>query len=123
MTRPLFLLVLSGAALAAGACQLPGQPEAKPAVLATADAATMDRLKVALARAMGRAQVELGPGDPTRSPEVSVLPRPPGPQEDRSLARPTIFRLEMTGDACFIVREDGGVRERIEGVECRPASS
>jgi hypothetical protein len=122
MSRFLFGLVLTGAALAAGACQLPGQPEAKPAVLATADAATMDRLKAALASAMGRAQVELGPGDPTRSPEVSVLPRPPGPQEDRSLAVPTIFRLEMKGDVCFVVRADGGVRERIEGVECRPAS-
>ena len=82
----------------------------------------MERVKAALAKAMGRAHVELGPGDPTRSPEISVLPRPPGPQEDRSLAKPTIFRLEIEGGSCFVARTDTGARERVEGVECREAA-
>jgi hypothetical protein len=81
----------------------------------------MARLKAALATAMGQAQVELGPGDPTHSSTLSVLPRPPGPPEDRSLALPTIFRLEMDGAACFVVREDSGARTALEGVTCRPA--
>ena len=122
MSRLLLTSILSGAVLAAGACQSTAQPAAKPAVLMKADAATMGRLKAALAKAMGRAQVELGPGDPTKSPEISVLPRPPGPAEDRSLAKPTIFRLEIEGDACFVARADTGTREKIDGVECRAAS-
>ena len=121
MKRLLLASALSVASLAAGACQSTAQPAAKAAVLVKADAATMDRLKAALAKAMGRAQVELGPGDPTRSSEISVLPRPPGPAEDRSLAKPTIFRLEIEGDACFIARADTGAREKLDGVECRAA--
>ncbi|MFT3724179.1 MAG: hypothetical protein QM773_11380 [Hyphomonadaceae bacterium] len=106
-------------AVALMGCQSLGSPV--PAVLASADADTMAKLKTALATAMGQAHVELGPGDPTRSSTLSVLPRPPGPPEDRSLAIPTIFRLEMEAGACFVVREDGGARARIEGVACRPA--
>lgn len=117
----LFLGLVSGAVLATSACQLAAQPNPKPAVLVKADAATMDRLKAALAKAMGRAQVELGPGDPTKSSEVSVLPRPPGPLEGSSPARPTIFRLELEGSACFVTRTDTGARENLDGVECRPA--
>jgi hypothetical protein len=81
----------------------------------------MARLEAALADAMGQAHVVLGPGDPTQSPNVSVLPQPPGPLEDRSLVLPTRFRLEIEWGRCFVVREDGGVRKRIEGVGCRPA--
>jgi hypothetical protein len=113
----------SGAVLAASACQIAGPPVTKPAVLVRTDAATMDRLKAALAKAMGRAHVELGAGDPTQSPELSILPRPLGPYEDRSLARPTIFRLEIEGSSCFVARQGeagaSSARERVDGVECR----
>jgi hypothetical protein len=105
--------------LLAGACQL--TPTAVPAVLARADAATMDRVKAVLAKEIGRSPIQLGPGDLTQSPVVSVLPLPPGPLEDRSLAMPTIFRLEMEGDACLIVREDTGARLKLDGVDCRAA--
>lgn len=103
----------------AGACQL--TPAAAPAVLTRADAATMDRVKAALAKEMGWSPVQLGPGDLTQSPVVSVLPLPPGPLEDRSLAMPTIFRLEIEGDACVLVREGTGARIRLDGVSCRAA--
>ncbi len=118
MSRLYLLLGAFGAAALTG-CQSLESPV--PAVLASADADTMAKLKAALATAMGQAHVELGPGDPTRSSTLSVLPRPPGPPEDRSLAMPTIFRLEIEGGGCFVVREDGGARARIEGVACRPA--
>lgn len=93
-----------------------------PAVLVKADPAAMDSLRAALAKAVGKASVELGPGDPTQSPEIAVLPRRPGPLEGNSTAMPTMFRLETEDGACFVVREDGGARERVEGVSCRPAA-
>lgn len=111
-------IVLSAAL--AGACQSTAQPA--PAVLTRADDATMARLKAALAREMGRSPIELGPGDPTQSPVISVLPLPPGPLEDRSLAKPTIFRLEIEGQTCVLVREDTGARIVAEGVTCKAAS-
>lgn len=107
-----------GFAVFAGCCQ---SVQASPAVLARADDAAMSRLKAALAKEMGRSPVELGPGDPTQSSVVSVLPLPPGPPEDRSLAMPTIFRLEIEDGACVLVREDTGARIPLEGVECRAA--
>ncbi len=118
MSRRLVISVATCAVALAG-CQSLGGPA--PAVLTSNDPDAIARLKAALAEAMGQAQVELGPGDPTRSPTVSVLPRPPGPLEDRSLALPTIFRLEIEGGECFVVREDGQVRKRIEGAGCKPA--
>jgi hypothetical protein len=121
MSRLLVSSVVSGAMLAAGACQSTVQIDPKPAVLVKADAATMDHLKAALAKAMGRAQVELGPGDPTKSSEISVLPRPPSPAEGNSLAKPTIFRLETDGASCFVTRTDTGAREKADGVECKAA--
>jgi hypothetical protein len=108
----------------AGACQSTAAA-ATPAVLTHGDAATMARLKAVLAKAMGRAPIELGPGDPTQSSVVSVLPLPPGPLEDRSLAKPTIFRLEIEGGTCFLVREGEhaatGARISLEGIACRAA--
>lgn len=106
------------AAVFAGCCQ---SVQAAPAVLTRADEAAMVRLKAALAKEMGRSPVELGPGDPTQSSVVSVLPLPPGPLEDRSLAKPTIFRLEIESGACILVREDTGARTALEGIECRAA--
>jgi hypothetical protein len=108
-------------ALLAGACQSTAAA-ATPAVLTQADADTMTRLKATLAKAMGRAQVELGPGDPTQSSVLSVLPLPPGPLEDRSLAKPTIFRLEIEGETCLLIRQDTGARITLEGVGCRAAA-
>ena len=109
--------MLGLAALLAGACQTASA--AVPAVLMHADQVSMDRLKSTLAKAVGRSQVELGPGDLTQTSVVSVLPVPPGRLEDRSLAKPTLFRLEIEGGACALVREDTGARIPLAGVECR----
>lgn len=113
------MLLAAASAILIGACTSLRAPA--PAVLASGDPATLSALRAALAQAMGQAQVELGPGDPTQSPIISVLPRPPGPLEDRSLALPTIFLLETQNGQCFLVREEGGARTRIEGVFCKPA--
>jgi hypothetical protein len=51
---------------------------------------------------------------------ISVLPRSPGPQDDRSLAMPTLFRLEVQDTTCSLVREDTGARQALDRVTCRP---
>jgi hypothetical protein len=107
------------AAVFAGCCQ---SVPASPAVLTQADEAAMGRIKAALAKEMGRSDIQLGPGDPTQTSVLSVLPLPPGPLEDRSLAKPTIFRLEIEGKTCVLVREDTGARIPLDGVDCRAAT-
>lgn len=111
------LLALYASAMI-GACQSSAAP--RPAVLVSGDGEALVRLKKGLAQAIGRARVELGPSDPTRTPELTVLPPPPSAHEDRSLAIPTAFRLEVSGDRCFAVREDTGQRHALRGVACRP---
>ena len=108
--------MLGLAAALAGACQTASA--AVPAVLMRADQVSVDRLKSTLAKVVGRSQVELGPGDLTQTSVVSVLPVPPGRLEDRSLAKPTLFRLEIEGGDCTLVREDTGARIPLAGVEC-----
>ena len=112
-------IALSAAVLVTvlGACQA----MASPAVLTSGDAASVDRLKAALGKALGRTRIELGPSDPAQSSTISVLPLPPAPQDDRSLAMPTIFRLEIENGACVLVREDSGARYPAGGVACRAA--
>jgi hypothetical protein len=118
MSGRIGVLLLVSAALGC-ACQSQPPP---PAVLARADGEAMDRLKAALAGAMGRSPIELGPGDLTQSSVLSVLPLPPGPLEDRSLAKPTIFHLGIEEGHCVLVREDTGARIPLEGVVCRAAA-
>jgi hypothetical protein len=104
-------------AAALGACQ----SMSAPAVLTSGDPAALDRLKAALGKAMGRTRIDLGPGDPTQTSTISILPLQLIPQDDRSLARPTIFRLEIENGACILIREDTGQRYPADGVDCRAA--
>lgn len=105
----------------AGGCQMaPGVSQ--PALLMQGDGAGLERLKAALAKEMGRASVDIGPSDPTRSSTISVLPVPGGPLNDRDMALPTLFRLESDGRACALVREETGRRIALDGVACRAGS-
>jgi hypothetical protein len=117
ITARLAATLIPALGVSLGACQ----SMAAPAVLTRADPPAMERLKATLAKAMDRASIELGPGDPSQTSVISVLPRPLSPLEDRSLAKPTIFRLEIEGSACVLVREDNGARIPLDGVECRAA--
>lgn len=110
--------LLASAVALFGGCQSTAAP--RPAVLERGDVETMTQLKTGLARAMGRARIELGPSDPTQSPNLTVLPPAPSPLEDRNTALPTVFRLELEGGRCFAVREDTGERYTLDGVACRP---
>lgn len=110
---PLFAVSM----LAAGACQ--SHDGETRAVLASADAETMAAVRSVLAEAVGRATVELGPGDPTTTPTISVLPPPLSPREDRSTAAPTQFDIVLKGGTCFVVRRDTDDEYELDGVLCR----
>ncbi len=110
-------MLLAGAAILTG-CQTPDAPS--PAVLESADDDAMAALHAALADTMGRAKVELGPGDLTEDPAIAVLPPPLGPGEDRSLATPTYFDLMVIGEACVVVHRETGAQYALDDVSCRP---
>lgn len=111
---------LCAAALITAACQtIPATPV--PALLIPGDTQSAASLMAALEKEMGRSPLNLGPSDPTRSSTLSVLPVPPGPLEDRSLAMPTTFRLELTGATCGLVRETPPRTIPLPSTKCRPA--
>lgn len=115
--RRLRAWLLAAIGVSAAACQA-GAAQG-PATLESADAATMERLRSVLAQAMDRASVQLGPGDPTASSTISVLPPPLGPREDRSLVTPTQFDIMKDGERCFLVRRDTGEEFDLDDVACR----
>lgn len=101
------------------ACACQSTAALRPAVLESADAQSIARLKSALAGAMGVASIELGAGDPARNSTIAVLPPPAGPLEGRSTARPALFDLKMRGTACVAVSEATGEEFALPGVSCR----
>lgn len=111
------ILASALATVSLGGCQ--HSTQAVPAVLADGSDAAMDRLRTHLAAAMGKANVTLGPGDPTTQSSVTVLPPPLGEHETRSPAAPTVFRLLIMDNICYAEREDSGARIELQGVPCR----
>lgn len=114
MRRMTLLALLAG--LLTGACN---HSAARPAVLQSGDAETLARLKTTLGEAVGRARVELGAGDPTEVPMVTVLPPPLGAHETSSPATPTHFDLILESGTCYAVHRETGQRWPLEGVPCR----
>ncbi|MEM9738663.1 MAG: hypothetical protein AAF829_02260 [Pseudomonadota bacterium] len=111
--------LIASLAMAAG-CQTVTD-EAVPAVLADDAPETMDRLKAGLAEAVGRANIELGAGDPTQTSTITILPPAPSPLETASVAMPTPFRLMMRGDTCMAVHGETG-EEFAMDLPCTPVS-
>lgn len=118
--RPVALMGALAGALLAAACQTGLASQA--AVLENADAQTMAKVKAVLAEAMGTATIELGAGDPTQTPSIAVLPRPPSPHEDRSPAMPVLFDLILKENVCYAVRRDTGEAYELTDVACKPAA-
>jgi len=112
------LLLPLMAVLAASACQ--HSQGAVPAILADDSAETLDALKAGLATAMNRAQIELGAGDPTVVPSVSVLPPRPTEFETRSPALPEIFNLFIQDGRCYAVRDGSETEIPLPDVTCHP---
>ncbi|MBI1364343.1 MAG: hypothetical protein GC153_00100 [Alphaproteobacteria bacterium] len=109
-----------GAGLAAiAACQTAGGAQ-RPAVLASSDPETMAKVKAVLSDALGTARIELGAGDPTQTPSITVLPRPPSAYEGMSTAMPTTFDIVLSGGRCLLLRRDTAAAYELRGVACRP---
>jgi hypothetical protein len=89
-----------------------------PARLDRPTAATIAQVKVALAKAMGKARIELGPIDYATSTSLFVLPPPPSLYETRSLATPTVFDIKRQGQTCLLVRRESGQTIALDGVAC-----
>lgn len=105
------------AALAVSACQHNQGPA--PAVLADDSAETMSALKMGLATALNRAQIELGAGDPTVVSRVSVLPPRPTDLETRNPAMPETFQLFIRNGRCYAVRDGSEAELALPDVPCR----
>ncbi len=112
---------LAGAVVLAsslGACQtLAGSPSSASVDLG--DPATRAAVTSALAAAVGRARIELGPVNDAETSVVSVLPPRPGPYETNSTALPVRFDIETRDGACVAVRRDTGAAYDLPGVKCR----
>lgn len=107
------------AVLLLGACQ--HQTPLVAAQLVDAPADTAQQIKVALARAVGRAEIELGAGELTGASTLTVLPPRLAPTETRSTALPTVFDVFVRGDTCVAVQRGAKVEISLPGVSCRPA--
>lgn len=83
------------------------------------DPATRAAVTSALASAVGRARVELGPTNSPQTSSISVLPPRPGPYETNSTARPIHFDLIWHDGHCVAVRRDTGTPYDLPGVRCQ----
>lgn len=94
--------------------------EAEPQLATLSDASpeTVEALTFVLASAVGRANVELGPGDLTRQPMVSVLPPRPGPMEGNSTAMPALFDIVLLDGDCYARAHSDGVLHVLPGLTC-----
>lgn len=113
--RILSVSLLAGAA----ACQSSPQP----ATLTEASPETMSALTGVLAAAVDRAQIQLGPGDPTRDTVISVLPPNPGPLEGNSPAMPTVFDIVLMDGQCYVQERQSGEMFLLTGIACTPAEA
>lgn len=124
LRTPFLSLALSLACVMTGGCLAPGadsdQADAIPAVIAEDTSIVRAELKSALASAVGRAQVELGPDDFTMVDHVSVLPPQLGSMEDHSTARPTIFAIILQDGVCYAVHPETSQKFRLSGIDCHP---
>ena len=83
------------------------------------DAATRSAVIAALATAVGRARIELGPTNDAETSVISVLPPKPGPYEMNSTARPISFDIAQRDGHCVAVRHDTGAEYDLPDVTCK----
>ncbi|MFN4024768.1 MAG: hypothetical protein ACK4MQ_08045 [Hyphomonas sp.] len=110
-------LLMSSVLIGLSACQT--APAAEPALLVEATPEAMTIVAETLASAVDRARIELGPGDLTRDPAISVLPPPLGEHETHSPAMPVMFDLVIQDGDCFLQAREDGALYPLPGVACR----
>lgn len=99
------------------------QAEPKPAVLEDMSPETMAVVTGVLAGAVGRARIEIGPGDLTADPAISVLPPPAGPLEGNNPALPSLFDIVLMDGDCYVMAREGGEMYLLADVQCRSISA
>lgn len=85
-----------------GACQTVA---AGPAVLTETGT---EAAKAAVAEAIGRSDVVFGEPSPQEEPVLVVLPRAPGPYQDRSLDTPIVYDIRRGASGCVLAPRAGG---------------
>jgi len=90
-----------------------------PAVLADKSEATRLALKQSLMAALSDTSIRFGASDPAVSDTFSILPMPLAPEDDRSIASPTLYKLVLRGATCLAVRQDDGAEFELPNVPCR----
>ena len=120
MTKRIALLPLL---LSLAACQTMAGAGAvsERATVNLGEPATRAAVTEVLARAVGRARIELGPTDGPLTAIITVLPPPPGPYETNSMAMPVRFDIELREEGCVAVRHDTGQAYPLASVQCEPA--
>lgn len=83
------------------------------------DPDTRQAVEAALARAMGRARVELGPSQSDTTSSITVLPPPPGQYEAHSMAMPVQFDIVSENGHCLAIRRDTKEVHDLPDVTCR----
>ncbi len=96
----------------------PADPVA--AVLVDTSDATLVKLKAALGKAVGRANIELGAGNLTEKGTISVLPPKLSPHEGRSPVMPTLFDLMVSEDGCIARNRSTGEDVALDDITCVP---
>ncbi|MBY9067859.1 hypothetical protein K1X12_13190 [Hyphomonas sp. WL0036] len=118
MKTPIRIMMMSAMSVL-GACQ----GTLRPAVLADKSPETMAEVTGVLAKAVNRAQIQLGASDPTVQSMISVLPPPPGPHESNSPAMPIVFDIVLMGEDCYVRSREGGEMYALSGIACAPAEA
>ncbi|ESQ74244.1 hypothetical protein ABAC402_14860 [Asticcacaulis sp. AC402] len=88
-----------------------------PATVDLGDSDTRAAVTSALAKAVGKARIELGASD---GAVVTVLPPPLGPHETHSTAQPIRFDIVLEDGQCLAIRRDTQRAWPMPGVTCRP---
>lgn len=121
MFTPLLILA-AGTCLPA--CETMPSGAFAPAVLTSADEASLQVVKSTIAQMMGKNSVKLGTNNYASSSTISVLPdrltAPAGaPFTQHDFALPIQFDVMMAGSKCYIVKQGTEDYVPLEGVSCR----
>jgi len=88
--------------------------------IAPYDAYAEQVLKSALSSSLHRANIDLGPSDPSASSSITVLPPPVGPYETNSVALPIRFDIVLRDGVCYVVRTKTREAFALKDVMCVP---
>lgn len=116
-------LILAAGSCLSGCATVP-LDQLSPAVLASADEASLQQVKATIAQMMKKSVIKLGTNDYANSSTISVLPdrltAPAGaPFTQHDFALPIQFDIMSDGANCYIVKQGTDDYMPLDGVACR----